>query len=341
MDLMGAAWMIRDLGQAVGAIHIAENGELIAGGWDGRLKCWDSDGATLWEVDCNDRIETILVQENKVLVTSGLHIAAIVNGEIEWTYPLEGSSDMLVSHGDKIIATSSVFDIEHNDFMESAIWTFDTKGELLNVERIDERPWFIQLEKKLTIGLGRPRCGVLVDGKHKNLATDSPVTCGLSNENQIFFGHADGTISTKKGKIISVEDTVIESLIMADYGLVASLENGKLVANNLDNKSLWTAEGSQITCHTNGFLSTHWCGRWGSAEGVVEVRNETGNIVSTVNTSRPRVAKSANKRVAFGFEDGQIVVWDEELFTRRKGEKTEKVSDRKSALAAKLRSLRN
>jgi len=340
MDLMGAAWMIRDLGQTVSAIHIAEDGVIIAGGWDGRLKCWDAEGATLWEVDCNDRIESILVQGNMIIVTSGLHIATVIDGEIKWDYPLEGSSDLLAFHDGKVIATSSVFDLEHNDFMESAIWTFDIKGKLLNVEKIEERPWFVESKKELIIGLGRPRCGILIDGEHESLATDSPVTCGLSNIKQTYFGHADGTISTKNGKIISVEDTAIESLTLTDYGIVASLEMGILVARKLDKKLLWTTNGNQITCQTNGFSSTHWCGRWGSAKGLVEVRNNIGEIVSTVDTSRPRIATSSNERVGFGFEDGQVVVWEKDLFTRRSEEKTEEVSGRKSTLAAKLRSLR-
>jgi hypothetical protein len=340
MDLIGAAWMIRDLGQIVSAIHIAEDGVIIAGGWDGRLKCWDAEGATLWEVDCNDRIESILVQDNMIIVTSGLHITAVIDGEIKWAYPLEGSSDMLVFHDDKIIATSSVFDIEHNDFMESAIWIFDIEGELLNVEKIEERPWFVESKKELIFGLGRPRCGILIDGKHNNLATDSPVTCGLSDIKQTYFGHADGTISTRNGKIMSVEETAIKSLTLTDYGIVASLEKGILVARSLDNKLLWTTNGTQITCQTNGFSSTHWCGRWGSAQGVVEVRNNVGEIVSTINTSKPRIATSINGRVGFGFEDGQIVVWEKDLFTRRSEEKTEEVSGSNSALAARLRSLR-
>jgi len=337
---MGAAWMIRDLGQAVSAIHITENATVIVGGWDGRLKCWDAEGTTLWDVECNDRIESILVHEKMVIVTSGLHITSITSGEIKWTYPLEGSSDLLAIHDDKIIATSSVFDIEHNDFMESAIWTFDFEGNLLDVEKIEERPWFLESKKELIFGLGRPRCGVLINGEHKNLSTDSPVTCGILGSKQIYFGHADGTISTLNGNIISVEETAIESLSLTDYGVAASLEDGILVSRNLDSELLWSINGNQITCQTNGFSSTHWCGRWGSAQGTVEVRNKSGEIIATVNVAKPRVATSANDRVGFGFEDGQIVVWEKRLFARREGEESEEVSGRNSALAAKLRSLR-
>ena len=34
----------------------------------------------------------------------------------------------------------------------------------------------------LVVGLGRPKCGVLINGVHAELASESPITCGLSAE---------------------------------------------------------------------------------------------------------------------------------------------------------------
>ena len=42
----------------------------------------------------------------------------------------------------------------------------------------------------------------------------------------------------------------------------------------------------------------------------------------------------------FNFEDGQILVWEKELFERRKTQEVVVQDEKKSALAAKLRSLR-
>ena len=45
-------------------------------------------------------------------------------------------------------------------------------------------------------------------------------------------------------------------------------------------------------------------------------------------------------RIGFGFDDGQIIVWEKDLFERRKSQEKVEVDERKSALAARLRSLR-
>jgi hypothetical protein len=70
------------------------------------------------------------------------------------------------------------------------------------------------------------------------------------------------------------------------------------------------------------------------------VRDEGGEVVATTTVSRPRVSTALRNRVAFGFEDGQVLLWEKDLFERRMNEKSSDSDGRKSALAAKLRSLR-
>ena len=340
MDLIQAAWMIRDLGQPVSALDIEEE-SVIAGGWDGLLKKWNGDGDLLWSTKCQDRIETILRVGEKVIVTSGLHISCVKDGDILWSNPLEGSADLLIFHEGQIIATSSVYDIEHGDFMESAIWQFSLDGELTNVERMDERPWFIDATSGLILGLGRPKCGFLADGIHHELPTDSPVTCGLAENGEILFGHADGTISSSEGKAIHKEPHSIESLSSFEKGYVAALENGDLVAITAKSKELWKSKGSQISTQIVGFDDMHWCGRWNSLNGQVEVRDSLGELLVSAGSSRPRVSDTSQNRVGFGFEDGQVLIWEKGLFNRRSKQEVSEQDSRKSALAAKLRSLRN
>lgn len=340
MDLVQAAWMIRDLGQPVSAIHICEDASVIAGGWDGALKKWDHEGALLFAVQCEDRIESILLIDDLVIVTSGLHITCISDGEIQWSNPLEGSADHLAYSSGKIIATSSVYDIEHGDFMESAIWQFTLSGELIEVERMDERPWFIESNEQLVVGLGRPKCGAIIDGVHHDLATEAPVTCGASNAKAIIFGHADGTISSIDGAEISKEKSSIESLSCNEADFVAALETGELVSMDFSGEKSWYSEGGLATAQTFGFNDLHWCGRAESNSGSIEVRDLGGEIIATTTISRPRVSTAVKDRVAFGFEDGQVLLWEKGLFERRMNEKPSDSDGRKSALAAKLRSLR-
>ena len=341
MDLTQSTWMIRDLGQSVSAVRICPDKSIIAGGWDGKLSHWDSDGKLLWSTDCMDRIESICQIESKFIVTSGLHIVCVENGEQLWAHPLEGSADLLSYFDGEIVATSSVYDIEHGDFMESAIWKFSIEGELIGVERMDERPWFVDSKFGLTLGLGRPKCGFLNDSVHYELPTNSPVTCGLAGKNAIIFGHADGTITSSQGDLIHKQTQSVESISLMENGFVAALENGELVAITNKSKEIWKAKGQQISTQTVGFDQLHWCGRADGFSGEIEVRNPDGQILVATNSARPRVSDSSQNRVGFGFDDGQILVWEQGLFNRRSTQEISEQDGKKSALAARLRSLRN
>ena len=95
---------------------------------------------------------------------------------------LEGSADDIIWWQGDVVAISSVYDIEHNDFIESAVWRIASDGTLLWVERMDERPWtLVRADDALLAGLGRPRCGHLdISGSppfaHTNPLTSSPTT---------------------------------------------------------------------------------------------------------------------------------------------------------------------
>ncbi len=340
MDLVQSAWMIRDLGQPVSALHIGNDASIIAGGWDGALKKWDHEGNIIWATQCADRIESILVKDDLVIVTAGLHLTCVSEGEIKWSHALEGSADLLTFFDGEIIATSSVYDIEHGDFMESAIWKFSSAGEQIHVNRMDEKPWFIHPGKDLIVGLGRPKCGVLIGENHQDLATESPVTCGVANGEDLLLGHADGTVSNVGGVQISKESDSIDSLLNSETGFVSALESGDLVARSATGKETWTASGQQITTQSYGFNGQHWCGRWLETSGLIEVRDSEGVLITSATTTRPRVSTSKDERIVFGFEDGQILVWEKELFERRSNETSSKADGRRSALAARLRSLR-
>ena len=118
MDLLSACWMIRSLDQAVSSISLDSDNNLIAGGWDGQIKKWDSDGDLQWVQNLPDRISEIVFHNKKIIVASGLHIVCLNSdsGAVEWQKPLEGSADSLLVKNEQIYATSSVYDIEHNDY---------------------------------------------------------------------------------------------------------------------------------------------------------------------------------------------------------------------------------
>ena len=220
MDLKGAAWMVRSLDQSVSMVHLAPSNDVFAGGWDGRLACWDAEGNSVWTVQTPDRISALALGETLVVVASGLHVVALdrATGEEQWSVALEGSADDVRWWQGEVVAVSSVYDIEHNDFIESAIWRFTAEGEPVWVERMDERPWaVIERGDALLAGLGRPRCGYLDIStsppfEHVKPPTSSPITTGSSRETTALFGQTDGLVVQPDGTVLSTETGPIEHL---------------------------------------------------------------------------------------------------------------------------------
>ncbi|MBP04224.1 MAG: hypothetical protein CMA72_05505 [Euryarchaeota archaeon] len=355
MDLVSAAWMTRSLGESVSAIHLDHDENLYAGGWNGSLRHWNSDGDLLWSSQLNDRITIISREGEYVFATAGLHITCLLatSGEIVWSVALEGSADSLVVFQQSLYAISSVYDIEHNDFLESAIWNFSFDGELHWVQKMDERPWVaLEFENQLWFGLGRPKCGLiqLIDSEeqhHITTSADSPVTCGSTASSQILFGHSDGSVSDSRGKIISTEESSIDLLLALEKGYIAALENGNMV-RRVGNETMWSSKGESVTVQAKGFaldgIATHWTGRWSGSEGVLQVRNcESGKVLASASCSRCESITATLNRVAVGYDNGDIRVWEAEMFSRRLDNQNEKEAPtkRNSALQDKLRALRD
>lgn len=340
MDLLGAAWMIRDHGEPVSALHLSDDGSLLVGGWEGLLKLWSPDGDLIWVVDCSERISSIIIDSNRIFLTAGLNITCVEQGSIIWSHPLEGSADQVIIHEEKVVATSSVYDIEHGDFMESAIWRFDVEGELLAVERIDEKPWAIASFDGLRVGLGRPRCGMLVDKKATALSSDSPVTCGVYNSEILLFGHADGSVSKHDGSQFSKTDNAIVSLALNQNLVSIADDQGGLEAISTDGEKLWQTQGGQLSGQVIGFSQTHWCGRKMGLTNSLEVCCAKGESLASAEVAQVIVLTHNGDRVAAGFEDGSLAIWEKSLFYRRKEVDISVKDSHRSDLAIKLRSLR-
>jgi len=355
MDLFASAWMTRSLGEPVSALHLEQGGGIFAGGWNGQLKHWDAEGELIWTITLPDRITILALHGGNVFATAGLHVVCLeaTTGEQRWSHALEGSADSLYVFENHLYAVSSVYDIEHNDFLESAVWNFSFDGTMNWIQRMDERPWTIlEHDSKLWIGLGRPKCGFsAVDKKgnllHNSTDTDSPITCGSTTKSSMLFGHANGVVSNEKGETIFGEQCSIETLYATSEGYIAALEDGTLLYRMVETE-VWAQSGNPITTQTGGFMfqdqQTHWFGRWSGTQGEIEVRNlKTGELLTSCQSERCESSASDSTRIALGFEDGQIRVWDCVMFERRMldGHEVEKKDERKSALQDKLRALRN
>ena len=357
MDLRGATWMVRSLGESVSMVKVMENGDVFAGGWDGNLTRWDEEGVVIWSIQTGNRISAIAISDEVIVVTSGLHLVALEpkTGAQRWSVALEGSADDVRWWNGALLAVSSVYDIEHNDFIESALWRFDADGECLWVERMDERPWCVlELGDECYAGLGRPRCGWLKLAKeppfeYSSPPTSFPVMCGTFGREQILFGQTDGSVVSHEAAVLSTESGAVEHLSMLPMGFAASTDGGHLSVRNDEGDLLWDLKGDSITAQNQGLIidGQHliWIARVTQHIGELTVHDALdGSLLASTALSRVRSISSTSTRTVIGCEDGEVLVWDSELLARRLNQgntsKDEPVDERKAALQAKLLALR-
>lgn len=356
MDLNSATWMVRTLDQPVSALHITSENEVFAGGWDGRLTLWDDGGEHLWTAQTNDRISAVALSEKAVVVASGLHIVCLdrASGEAMWSVALEGSADEVVWWQGELVAVSSVYDIEHNDFIESAVWRLSPEGDVLWVERMDERPWaLVQVGDRLLAGLGRPRCGCLDVSSnppfsHTDPTTPFPTTSGSTGRTRGLFGQTDGTVTDHQGVVLSTESGAVEHLTCMVKGYVATTDSGHAVGRTDDGEACWEAQGPPVSAQAEAMehdgASQLWVARNEGVDSVVNVwASNNSQRQATGRFSRVRAMHGTPQRAAIGCEDGSVVVWDRDMLLRRLDSETsptEAVDERTSALQAKLRALR-
>jgi hypothetical protein len=220
---------------------------------------------------------------------------------------------------------------------------------------MDERPWtMLTHDASLWIGLGRPKCGfatVSEDGSltHIQGPVDSPITCGTAGKTNLFFGHADGTVSDHTSNIVLTRPSGIESLVSFEEGVVVADEGGDACAFDVKGVQRWCLQGMPIETHCEGFESngakTHWIARWSGSEGTLEAMNaESGDILAISSQIHVRFMHSNEQRLVVGCENGDVHVWESSVFDRRLSSNSQenegRKDARKSALQDKLRKLR-
>jgi hypothetical protein len=379
MQIEDYAWMVRDLGERPSSLHLAD-GYLLVGGWDGRLTYWHLEGEMKWSVQLPDRIQEITHRDGEIYLTSGLFVIRINgdDGSVDWQVMTEGSADSIIfdSANNHIHVTSSVYDIEHGDFMESACWRIEaTSGEILNVQRFSERPWHLSLQDgKSRLGLGRPRSGLLLvsangEMEWNELGDESPVTCGVDGRSSQIYGHANGSISRWNGTtatLVATRERTIEGITCTPTGLLLGLENGLVEALDEDGGEIWSRQfdGTIISSEVGMEISSTPCAwlQYRSADGggtVVCSASDGEGIAEFKFSCSPTAFTHSDEFAVVATENGSIFVIEAELFQRRlstaagveesgdesdgqggdSGEMNEEI-DKRREMRAKLRRLR-
>ena len=353
MDLTQSTWMVRDLGQAASDVLLLEDNSVLAGGWDGAIKYWSAEGETVWEIATPNRISCLTIEADKLYATSGLHLLKIdlTTGDVEWQIQLEGSADAVVVTKKCVLASSSVYDIEHNDFLESALWSISFEGEILETHRMDERPWTLQLsEGKVVAGLGRPKNGWIKLSKNGAIEEhregwSTPTICS-SNTMPILFGRADGSVVDIDEIVHHQMNDSIAVLSNQEDMLLTADDSGRvdLLTTNI---TRWSKTGDAVVGLKHGFThnneATIWIARWNGSKGTMFVRNSSsGDEIARLECDRIHAMSVNENRVGIATEAGQIIVWEQTLFERRSNQETpaEEVDEHRNSMLAKLRALR-
>ena len=364
------AWMSRQTPSPVSSVNIIEEAFYV-GDIDGNLYVWDLDGDLCWNTDCGDRVESIAIASKHkpalLFATAGVDLICLNAdlGDIVWCNKLEGSSDEVVCtpNASFIVATSSVFDVEHLDFMDSACWKFDSKGEILNVCRFDERPWYVGLlhSNDVIMGLGRPSCGATIlseENEHSPLVltNTSPVTCGTGRGDDTILGHANGGITcilkSKEVFFSENEDSSSTSVLDSSNDCVLQVQESGKITFFLENGEKWNHNlGEVIERGIIGFEYTDSRTIWlayhddeGSKIHVLNGNDATSLCLFSMS-SRVRAISSNESFVIVGLDDGNVYAIESKQFSRRiNSPKEESVDDDKDSdyrrdMLEKLRNL--
>lgn len=354
MNMVGACWMTRLLGEPVSALSIDESNDIIAGGWNGVLSYWDCDGENSWSTNLPDRIGCITSNQEFVFATAGLHIVAVsrTSGELMWQFALEGSADEVIIHEGRVYATSSVYDIEHNDFIDSAVWCFTFDGNNLWTKHMDERPWSIFSDSNaVIIGLGRPKMGIAMINQggeinYQQLASNSPVTFGKLIGNKPVFGHANGDVSSINGKITSIGEESIEGVLTDNQENLIIVAERSINCLTNDNSQLWSMKNIQPSGQAIGFeinnTQSFWYAHSDGLNGQLKIIYcDSGQQIAAMSCSKISNIVSSSNRVVVGNEAGEILVWDAEMLNRRlESEIDIDQDDHKKALRDRIKALK-
>ena len=352
--MVGACWMTRLLGEPVSVLSIDESNDILAGGWNGVLSYWDCDGENNWSTNLPDRIGSIASNQEFVFATAGLHIVAVsrTSGELMWQFALEGSADEVIIHEGHVYATSSVYDIEHNDFIDSAVWCFTFDGNNLWTKHMDERPWTIfSYDNTVIIGLGRPKMGIATinqEGEinHQQLASNSPVTFGKLIGSKPVFGHANGDVSSIDGKITSIEGESIEEALTDNQENLVIVTECSINCLTNENSQLWSMKNIQPSGQAIGFeinnIESFWYAQTDGLNGQLKIIYcDSGQQIAAMSCSKISNIVSSSNRVVVGNEAGEILVWDAEMLNRRLESEVDIDQDeRKKALRDRLKALK-
>ena len=348
-QIEAVAWMERSLENSISTVYIDDK-KIIGGDWNGAMVCWSRDGDVCWETDLGDRVSGIRLSKDEKMLwcIAGREAIGIdyENGSLKWKIEFDGSTDLIELDGEhRAWVVSSVYDIELNDFMESAISLIDS-GNVIQKHILDERPWSIHpvQEGRAFFGLGRPRAGVLELTENKGKFTvshkgahDSPVLCGTIIS-PFFVGHSNGMITqiSENGELNNLElskqnDSPIIDLAGNNEHIFLAYEDGNVLCIDMNGEVKESAEileqeGKPESLNlidglsTNGYDNFWTITSTNNGAFLIDTnRNDGASKIKLriIVNSRVRDIANAKGMTVIGLDDGRVISIEENMLKRR------------------------
>ena len=374
-QIEAVAWMERSLENSISTVYIDDK-KIIGGDWNGTMVCWSRDGDVCWETDVGDRVSGIRLSKDEKMLwcIAGREAIGIdyENGAVKWKIEFDGSTDLIELDGEhRAWVVSSVYDIELNDFMESAISLIDS-GIIIEKHILDERPWSIHpvREGQAFFGLGRPRAGLLELTEEKGKFTvshktvhDSPVLCG-SNVSPFFVGHSNGMITQINDnyelnnlELSKENDSPIIDLASSDEHIFLFLEDKEILCVDMkgevtDSVKISESEGeSEFLNLIDGVSTDGYANFWtitSTMNGafLIDTNRNIGTSkikLKIIVNSRIRDIANADGMTVVGLDDGRVISIEENMLKRRIENEEQPIDEREGRrldMRERLRKLR-
>jgi len=339
---------VRDLGSECTALIIHDN-TLIAGSKDGKIVTWDIDnGREKWTLQVEGPISDIAINDRIYLTASAeLHAIDIEKGTLEWTKNIGGSSDLVTLDEHSIWVTSSLYELDVEDYTDTTLFEFDKDSKMIKSINFEEKPWFILMQKnELILGIGRPRCGYLVITSdyeiiHKKINGQSPITLGIETLSGFLLGHSDGTISEINDhdiNIIQFEKFPITAITSKEESWCVGNSNGTIMSSNG-----WKKEFVGIIDFLLDVENLIWVSISNNENSIYLLNRNNGEIqYHIIHDSRIRLMDNMEGKIAVSDQNGKVMLFEDKLLSRRLGEikETSDDQDKRDLLKKRLRALR-
>ena len=321
---------------------------IIAGSKSGKITCWDVDsGKENWNIDVNGPISDLsLSDEIYVTASAELHAIETESGKLKWSIDIQGSSDLVHVDDEFVYVTSSLYEIEIEDYTETTLFQFDKNGNLNWEIEFEERPWFIDKKNgEIILGIGRPRCGYLSVNEKGNIShwqiEESPVNMGVSTNLGFLLGHSNGiVVESINGKIRKFQ--------CGNYPISAMNSNNEYWQVGNKNGRILTSENMEVKLDGNidSILETDkffWVCTSTNENSVYLLDKKNGSIkYQFSHRSRIRFMRSNDNSLTISDDEGMIMLFDLNKLDKKIESKNEEVEDleRRNLLKKRLRELR-